>query len=131
MRAVLDTNVVVSGLLSASGPPARLLDAIASGTLHAVFTDAIMDEYREVLARPTFGFAPDLTATLLHTLAADGDYLPRATLIRSPATRSDPFDQVFLDCAHTAGCLLITGNRKHFPEHPPVTILSPRQAVEQ
>jgi hypothetical protein len=39
---VLDTNVLVSGLLSANGPPGRLLDAVLSRRLTMAFDDRIL-----------------------------------------------------------------------------------------
>ena len=131
MRVVVDTNVLVSGLLSAKGPPGQIVDALFSGRLRPVYTDAIMQEYRNVLARPKFGFDPHLTATVINAIEAAGEFIPAALLMPAGVTCSDPYDQVFIDCAHTGGCDLITGNRKHFPQRSPITILSPRQAIER
>ena len=130
-RAVIDTNVLVSGLLSSGGPPSQLVDALFARKLQPVFSDSIIAEYRAVLARAKFRFDTRLTTTLLHGIEAVGDYLPDALITAAETACSDPDDQVFLDCAYTAECCLITGNRKHFPEYPPITILSPRQAVDQ
>jgi predicted nucleic acid-binding protein len=41
---VLDTNVVVSGLLSAAGPPARIVDLVAGGELALLFDDRLLNE---------------------------------------------------------------------------------------
>ena len=49
---VLDTNVVVSGLLVAGGFPGRLLDAVMTARLRLSCDDRVEAEYREVLARP-------------------------------------------------------------------------------
>lgn len=52
--AVVDTNVVVSGLLSRDGdsPTARILDGMLAGSLHFVLSDQLLAEYRAVLLRP-------------------------------------------------------------------------------
>ena len=55
---VLDTDVVVSGLLSPYGPPGRLLDMVVSRQLRVTLDDRIEDEYRHVLARPRFAIEP-------------------------------------------------------------------------
>ena len=47
--AVLDTNVVVSGLLSQIGAPGRIIDLALNGELRPVFSDSILAEYRVVL----------------------------------------------------------------------------------
>jgi predicted nucleic acid-binding protein len=45
VRLVLDTNVLVSGLLKLSSPPGRILDLILSGQIIPVFQPGIMEEY--------------------------------------------------------------------------------------
>lgn len=52
--AVVDTNVVVSGLLSRDdgSPTARILDGMLAGSLHFVLSDQLLTEYRAVLLRP-------------------------------------------------------------------------------
>lgn len=51
MRIVLDTNVLVSGLLGVYTYPARMMDMVVLGRLKCVYDDRIMMEYREVLSR--------------------------------------------------------------------------------
>lgn len=53
MRAVLDTNVLVSGLLW-RGVPHQLLEQVRSGALSIVTSPALLAELSEVLARPKF-----------------------------------------------------------------------------
>jgi len=52
--AVIDTNVVVSGLLTANAdaPTARILDAMVAGTIRFVLSADLLAEYRQVLLRP-------------------------------------------------------------------------------
>lgn len=53
MRAVADTNVVVSGLLW-HGPPRQVLDAARNGVV-SLFTSAeLLAELEEVLSRESF-----------------------------------------------------------------------------
>lgn len=59
MRAVIDTNVLVSALLTPSGVPARLILAIRSRELIPVISPDILAEYAEVLNRSRFSFAKD------------------------------------------------------------------------
>ena len=51
---VLDTNVLVSGLLNPSGHPGRLIDAVLSGHLLLAIDDRIFAEYSKVLKRLKF-----------------------------------------------------------------------------
>ncbi|MDN5850477.1 MAG: putative toxin-antitoxin system toxin component, PIN family, partial [Nitrococcus sp.] len=69
-RAVLDTNVLVSGLLSPHGPPAALLNKVAADNLSPVYSDPIFEEYAEVLIRPCLHLDPD---AVLRWLALFGD----------------------------------------------------------
>ena len=113
MRVVLDTNVLVSGLLSPRGPPATIVGLVVAGTHQVCFDGHIMAEYREVLTRARFGFQRDDVDTVLSRLAATGIRVAPRPL---PTTLPDPDDQPFLEVALAASAdYLITGNGKHFP----------------
>ncbi len=54
MKIVLDTNVLISGILKPSGPPGRIVDLLRSGVLQLVVDDRILAEYTDVLRRDYF-----------------------------------------------------------------------------
>ena len=54
MRVVLDTNVVVSGLLQPKGKPAQVLALALGGAVLVAHDKRILAEYADVLARPKF-----------------------------------------------------------------------------
>ena len=112
MIVVVDTNVLVSGLLSAHGAPARLLDLLTTGDLQAVYDDRIAAEYRQVLAIERFGFDPESVGRLLDYLFSEGIAIVARPL---PILLPDPDDQPFWEAAVEAAAPLITGNLKHFP----------------
>jgi putative PIN family toxin of toxin-antitoxin system len=56
-RAAIDTNVLVSALISPFGNEAQALDAVQKGRITPCLSRNILEEYAEVLARPKFGFA--------------------------------------------------------------------------
>jgi putative PIN family toxin of toxin-antitoxin system len=116
IRAVIDTNVLVSGLLSPNGNEALVLLAIQQGLLHPCFSDPILDEYTAVLARPRFGFSPEEIDALMLMFRTRGEFFqPEASPISSP----DPADTKFLHCALAAGAdYLVTGNKRDFPDTP-------------
>ncbi len=59
MRAVLDTNVIISGLLSPAGN-ARLVLAMAFARKFDLIVSAeLFAEYETVIRRPTFRFRPE------------------------------------------------------------------------
>lgn len=112
MRVVLDTNVLVSGLLTPHGASARVLDLTVAGELIALVDDRILDEYGAVLRRSRFGFAESDVATLLRYIATWGE---RTTAPPLELELPDPDDLPFLDVAVAgAAAALITGNPKHF-----------------
>ena len=65
IRAVIDTNVVVSGLLTPAGNEALDLLGIHQGLVRPCFSEEILEEYTGVLARPKFAFPADEIAALL------------------------------------------------------------------
>ncbi len=125
MKIVLDTNVLVAGLLSPFGPCAQIVRMVSSGDLTLCLDARILSEYEEVLHRPKFGFRTDRIAALL-------DYLEHSGIIVAAAPLSDSLpdldDQPFLEVALAAqGRCLVTGNRVHFPARlcQGVTVFSP------
>jgi putative PIN family toxin of toxin-antitoxin system len=130
MRIVLDTNILVSALLSPFGPPARVLDLILSGEIRLVYDDRMMAEYREVLARPKFGFAPEDVADLLAFLEADGEPVT-ARLLSSELPDAD--DLPFLEVAAQAKATLVTGNTAHYPASArgAVSVLTPAEFLNR
>jgi putative PIN family toxin of toxin-antitoxin system len=130
LRAVVDTNVVVSGLLSAQGPPARVLDLVRNAELAMLIDDRILEEYRVVLARPKFRPA-------IHPAQAEA-FLALCSLVAVPVLAA-PLDIVYPHAADApflevavAGhaCALVTGNVKHFPPTPGLRILAPTDFLE-
>lgn len=108
---VLDTNVLVSGMLRASGPPGRILDFILDGALGIVADDRVISEYVEVLACPRFGFDPREAGAVLALLDNRARRLvPPPLHCRLP----DPDDLPFLELAAASGAPLVTGNARHF-----------------
>ena len=113
MLVVLDTNILVSALISAFGPPARVLDLVLRGEIQVAYDDRLMAETRDVLARPKFGFSSGDVETVLVFLEADGE---RVTARPLPCELPDLDDLPFLEVAAEVGGVLITGNTPHFPE---------------
>jgi len=65
MRAVIDTNILVSAMISSTGNEALLILAINHGLVTPCFSADILREYFDVLLRPKFGFVPDEVESLL------------------------------------------------------------------
>ncbi|MCG6535057.1 MAG: putative toxin-antitoxin system toxin component, PIN family [Syntrophales bacterium LBB04] len=69
MKIVLDTNVLVAGLLSPFGSCGEIIRMVSSGKLRLGLDARILSEYNEVLHRPKFGFEKDNMAALLDYIA--------------------------------------------------------------
>ncbi len=131
MRIVLDTNVLVSGLLSPFGPPGEVVRMLSSGAVTLCLDARILAEYDEVLARPRFGFDPDAVAALLDYVVFVGETAaPQPLAARLPDPDDEPFLEVALACG--ADCL-VTGNLAHFPPEScwDVSVVSPAGFVER
>ncbi|MDN5941125.1 MAG: putative toxin-antitoxin system toxin component, PIN family [Nitrospira sp.] len=101
IRAVLDTNVLVSALLF-SDPPSQLVPAWQGGRLCPVVSAEILQEYVRVLAYSKF----NLTGSEILSLI-EKDVLPFVDTVRvkpiSASMLRDPDDMKFLACAISAG----------------------------
>ncbi|MGH7543016.1 MAG: putative toxin-antitoxin system toxin component, PIN family [Gemmatimonadota bacterium] len=111
MKVVLDTNVLVSGLLNPHGSPGRIVDAVLEGRVRPLFDDRVLGEYREVLARPKFAFDSEDVGHFLDYLEATGEPVVAVPL---DVSLPDPDDVPFLEVASAGRASLITGNRDHF-----------------
>ena len=54
MRVVIDTNTLVSGIISANGPPRRLIDMAKGQSLQFFTSETLLAELHKVLARQKF-----------------------------------------------------------------------------
>jgi putative PIN family toxin of toxin-antitoxin system len=131
MKVVLDTNVLVAGLLSAAGPPGWVVEAPLAGEFELAFDAAIRQEYEEVLRRPEFGFTPRRVDDLL--AAFDQFAFHVAAPPPWPVALPDPDDERFLAVAAATAGVLVTGNLRHFPvaSRRGVVVLTPREFVER
>jgi len=128
MRVVVDTNVLVSGLLNSGGPPAGVLADIAAGRLRPVLCDAVMAEYRAVLSRPRLRIAPADAAEVLDLLQATAEWVLAPEYSGTPPL-PDASDWPFIACALAAGCPVITGNARHFPAALGVRVMTARESL--
>ena len=123
--AVMDTNVLVSALLSPMGKPAEIYKMFLSGTLELVICPEIFEEYSDVLLRPYLKI-PVSDAEIV--LAAIWQQAQKVTPITSTDPMPDEDDRVFYDAAKSANAYLITGNAKHYPQES--VILSPAEFLD-
>jgi uncharacterized protein len=113
LRLVLDTNIVVSAALKPEGLERTVVLLALTKPARWYVSDAIMEEYAAVLARPELKIRKGLRLQFLqliknHAAPVVPAHLPQLTL--------DAADNIFLECADAARAdYLITGNQRHFP----------------
>ena len=130
MRIVLDTNVLVSAILSPNGPPAAVLRALLTERVRLCFDERIVSEYRDVLTRVKFSFDRELVEELIGFLESAGTPTLAAPLA---VDLPDPWDQMFIEIAVSSRAdFLVTGNLKHYPEEvrSGVKVVSPREFLD-
>lgn len=130
IRVVLDTNILVSALLSPQGPPAQVfLMTIQEPDTQLCVSGDIYAEYEEVIRRPRFNRSDSEINAALSTIREKGLWVKPTQKVRAC---SDPDDDIFLECAQAARAnYLVTGNVKHFPAVWASThILTPRQFLD-
>lgn len=101
MRVILDTSVIVSGLISPKGAPAQIIASWLAGEFTLIYTPAMLAELQDVLNR----------AWLHERLARIPNHIPEflaaVQILGEPVTGyinvagaiRDPFDEIFLICA--------------------------------
>lgn len=130
----MDTNVVVSGVMSTErSPPWQILDAMLGGRLLYLMSGALVSEYSAVLRRPGVARYHQRTAKQIDRLLTD---LAANAVWREP-TAADPApdsgdNHLWALLASHPGSLLVTGGRRLL-ENPPRrgVVVTPRDVVQK
>jgi putative PIN family toxin of toxin-antitoxin system len=135
-RLVIDTNVFVSGLISAESPPARVLRAVRDKRAVHLVSDPIVEEYLRVLDYPRIRKFRNITDAFVADIAAYLVYQTERVELRSRIRMSpDPDDDVFLNTALDGqATLLVTGDKADLlalRSIEGIPIVSAREAVER
>lgn len=120
MRLVIDTNIIVSALLSEDGKAFRLLSDVLDGKYTVLISEEIFEEYEDVLYRDKFGFDIDIINFLLNWFKENAVWIQ---VLESDIPMKDEKDRVFYDLAKSCNARLVTGNIKHYPVDELVTAL--------
>jgi putative PIN family toxin of toxin-antitoxin system len=135
-RLVIDTNVFVSGLISAEGPPGLILRAVRDKRAVHLVSDPIVEEYLRVLDYPRIRKFRKITDAFVADIAAYLVYQTERVELRSRIKMSaDPDDDVFLNTALDGrATLLVTGDKADLlalRRVNSIPIVSAREAVER
>lgn len=138
MRIVLDTNLLVSGVISSGGLPRRLLDAAKAGEFELCTSETLLAELLEVLSRAKF--ATRLSQAGLTPEGIVDDLRRIAVVVPTPATpppvvSTDPDDDHVIAAAVAGAADLIASGDKRdllpLGNHLGIPIVSAREAVER
>lgn len=132
MLVVLDTNVVVSGLMSETGKPGRIIDLALENRFQVAYDDRILSEYEDVLARPELRIRPARARAVIAHIELTGQQIEAIAL--SSDGFQDPDDLPFAEVFITANAqALVTGNLRHFSPlvEKGLVVCSPGQFLER
>ena len=127
MKVVLDTNVIVSAMLSPAGTPAQVLANVLNGKIIIVYDNSVLTEYIRVLGREKFNLNKGLSELIIEYIVKEGEFRT-ASPVKRKFSHED--DKKFYALFKSGGIdYLITGNIKHFPKEK--GIVSPKVFVEK
>lgn len=115
MRVVLDTNTLVSGVISANGPPRRLLTAARQQAFEWYTSPALLEELMDVLSREKFTQYLSRVGLSAQGIVSDLQHIAHLVVpSRVPRViEQDPDDDQVLACAIAAQAELIVSGDKH------------------
>ena len=128
MRAVLDVNVVISGLLSRSGAPAGLLSAVDDGAFEAVASPKLLAELARALAYPKLRrhIPQDDADAILHWFANTATVLPDPSQ-PPPARSQDADDDYLIALASAHRAALVSGDNHLLALASAIPVFAPRE----
>ncbi|MDR1803015.1 MAG: putative toxin-antitoxin system toxin component, PIN family [Treponema sp.] len=125
IKAVLDTNILVSALWTPAGNASTIVNLILADKIIPCFDQRILNEYRTVLSRPRLAFPSGQVDELLAEISDRG---LSVTVLPSTVAMPDEADRKFYDTARYCEAYLITGNSRHYPNDP--LVMSPARFLE-
>ncbi|MCJ7432105.1 MAG: putative toxin-antitoxin system toxin component, PIN family, partial [Anaerolineales bacterium] len=129
---VLDTNVLVSGMLNVKGSPGKVLDLILGNQIQVVYDNRILGEYEEVLTRPELRLDQNKVIGVVDHIELSGIIIEPNDLPKDGYTDLDDimFAEVFITSNADA---LVTSNLRHYKPllEQNAVVLSPAQFLER
>lgn len=133
-RAVLDTNVFISGGTISAGVPSQIMNHWRNQDFTMVISPELLSEYEEVLSRPEIVKFTHLTSqenSQYIQEVKDRAYLTSGTLTLN-VLEKDPDDNMVLACAEEGlATHIVTKNIKDFlPEYKGIKIVTPKRFLD-
>lgn len=134
-RAVLDTNVLISGLIFAQGPPRQILDAWLESLFTLVTSLYLVEELVHVLSYPRITerlrLDEEELAAVLDALLSKAEVT--SGRLRLPGVTRDPKDDSVVACAKEGEAdYIVSGDQDLLVlgEYEGIQVITPRQFVE-
>lgn len=128
MRAVLDPNVIISGVLSAGSAPAETLRALDRGEFELIASEALLDELGRALAYPKLRspIGADDAGAVVRWLGQTATVVPD-TEVGPPVRSSDPGDDYLIALASVHRAALVSGDKHLLGLAGEIPVFSPRE----
>jgi putative PIN family toxin of toxin-antitoxin system len=129
---VLDTNVLVSGMLNVKGSPGKVVDLVLTNQIQIAYDNRILGEYEEVLTRPELRLDQNKVVGVVDHIELSGIIIEPSDLPKDGYT--DPDDIMFAEVFITSNAdALVTGNLRHYKPllEQNAEVLSPAQFLEK
>jgi len=126
MRVAVDTNVILSALMSINRTPAKILSLILNGSVKLLYDNRIIFEYINVLSRKEFCFPKEIIDDLINYIKHDGEYI-NSEYIKIKFSNEEE-KKIYEVYKFGKAKYLITGNTKHFPNEE--TIVTPKDFMQ-
>jgi putative PIN family toxin of toxin-antitoxin system len=135
IRAVIDTNVLVSGLASEGGPPGVIVDAWLEGRYTLVTSPYLVEELVHVLAYPRIRerlcLEDDELEAILIALLAQAEVVP--SHLELPGVTRDPKNDAVVACAVEGQAdYIVSGDQDLLAlgAYEGIEVVTPRRVVE-
>jgi len=135
VRAVLDTKVLVSGLVAEVGAPRQIMDAWLDGRYTLVTSLYLIEELTRVLSYPRIAerirLEEDELAAILAALLSRAELTPGR--LQLPGLTRDPKDDAVVACAGEGGAdCIVSGDRDLLVlgEYEGIQVVTPRQFMQ-
>lgn len=126
--AILDTNVLVSAVISRSGYPYEILRLVQTGNVIPIFDKRMLSEYQEVFHYEKLKLAEETINATLSIIINNGLFIHDVQKAKEEfVDKSDiPFFEV-QESSEEFDSVLVTGNLKHYPEQR--YIITPKEFI--
>ena len=135
MRIVIDTNVLVSAVLSQHGPSHALWDHVLDARLELFVTQALLDEFADVISRDKFAAVlarTTRTSQMLLLKLRESAELVASVPLPAPVSRDPDDDSVIAAAVAAQAAWIVTGDRDLLVlgSYEGIAIITPAQALQ-